>query len=433
MKKLLISLSVLAVAASCNTNDEGSVMPTEGAKMTLNVSTALSTKVDVAEYGSSWSVKWSDGDDLAAWSDSGFEKFTMSTFGEEESKFEGTAPADATMRLVYPYTESLTLSLDNQTVATGFDHLGATTYMVSETIDTSDTAQSVQMTHIGAAIELRMKFSDSTVADGYTLSALTIGTTGGVSLPLTGSLDIDSGEFTTSTTGAMSLTANLAAESGIYYARFSTFPFDIEADEELNIIATFSNGDDEFSAQGSVVNSTDSTVSIARATKNTLYAVLEENLIANPGFEESLDSWTNSGSTAVIESTNVITGEHSVRFTTTNSYTGWVRQVVTVEPGATYKMGFTGRAQASAGAAGSSDAKGYLRMQLGLSADLTDLSSTFTQLANLETAQIEANVNTKVEVEITIPDDYGPDVVINIFKTAGICYVDDTYLIKISE
>ncbi len=440
-------LSVVSVAASCNTNDVDSVVPAEGVKMTLAVATAPATKVDVAESGDAWSVKWSNGDALAAWSGANVEKFTMKSWGAESSTFEGTAPAESgTMRLVYPYTESLTLSLANQDVMSGFDHLGTTTYMVSDAIDVSNAPAAVSMTHVGAAIELCMKFDDSVVASDYTLKTITIGVDGGVEMPLKGLLDIQSGELEVKQSGSMTIDADaIAANDGIYYARFSTFPFEIEAGGELKIVATFTNGSDEYIAQGSVVNNTGATASIARATKNTLYSVLStpsKNLVMNSDFEDGFDNWTSgtavggasNNTPQVVDNTNVLSGIKSLFMNHADVQwgNGVITQLVSVEAGKTYSYGYTSLVV---------DESSYGDAVANMNIQYFKTATTAGNIKNDTTAEVLTNsVRGRVKAlnsgEVTITDanvkfsPNGDQVIIFIQKNKGTTYHDNIWFVE---
>ncbi len=161
------------------------------------------------------------------------------------------------------------------------------------------------------------------------------------------------------------------------------------------------------------------------------------NCIANGDFEAetNFESWTKAASATALEFTYTVSGAKTVRFSTPAQWVGFVRQKVTVEAGATYKMGLTGRVQSAAGASGEQgEMTGkMIKMQIGSSADFSDLTSTFTMLEGSSVAEISSNADTKVEVEITIPEDFGTEATINICKTGGWAYVDDAFLIKIDE
>ncbi|MFI3316073.1 MAG: leucine-rich repeat domain-containing protein [Rikenellaceae bacterium] len=297
MKKLFILMTAGLVVASCN-NDIDTYLDAAdvGNKVTVKVSTASQTRVDVNEDGDSWSVTWSASDALGCWSldeaDSSSSRFdiTANDAGGSSASFSGSLPSQATMmRFVHPYSSSfakdanneISLSLASQSVGGDFSHLGATTYMISNAFEvdassgavTSDTA--INMSHIGAAIEFKLKFSVATALEeaDYTITQVVVGDDD-VVLPLEGSVNVVSGEFTATKSEKLVIAAsNVADVDGIYTIRCSTFPFTLAAGTTLPVEVTFEDEDGaEHIAYASV--SVSKETEFARATKNTVYALL---------------------------------------------------------------------------------------------------------------------------------------------------------------
>ncbi|MFR9548799.1 MAG: DUF5121 domain-containing protein [Rikenellaceae bacterium] len=296
MKRFLLYISALAVAMSCSEDiDVANVTSNDNATQQLTVNVAVEspeTRVDVSEDGTSWVVAWNAEDILGGWAtDSATSEATQfsidaSSMSGDNASFTGEIPTGVTtMRMLHPYSASqsmdssnnISLSLAEQSVSADFSHLGANTYMLSDefTVDAAEnSASEIKMKHVGAAIELMIKFADATSIDeaDYTISKVEFGQW----LPVAGELNIEDATFSATAWDVVTISAdNLEAVDGIYTVRFNTFPFSLSGGSTLPVTVTLTDSDsNEYIATASVDVSEDT--EIERATKNTIYALLGE-------------------------------------------------------------------------------------------------------------------------------------------------------------
>ncbi len=297
MKKALLFLSVAFAAISCNNNDLSSATPESG-ESTKTISVAVSldseadTRVNLTDDGNKgYTVTWNESDALGFWGTSASSyyqsKFTIAEYDELSSTFTGSLPWNTTeARFIHPYNSSfvqsngvVSMSLASQDVAAGLDHLNANTYMISEAIDvdyideyTSGTKGSLNMTHIGAAIDLNLTSS------GYNFYELTLIEVVISELPTAVEIDMtNDAAMTVTETGAITLTAdNITTDSDTYTVSFNTFPFTLSEGSAISIEIIVYNPTSGYYYKGTRQLSASSDVEFARATRNTINAAIND-------------------------------------------------------------------------------------------------------------------------------------------------------------
>lgn len=151
---------------------------------------------------------------------------------------------------------------------------------------------------------------------------------------------------------------------------------------------------------------------------------LGSNLILNPGFEDLWTSWTsrNTANTALDQTGGSnqypISGDRTLRLTG-KAAGSFISQVISVEAGKQYELGFTGRIQDAVGASGASVNTGEIPLQMIIRKPGTP---------NIQYAAIQtiSNENSTVSGRFTI-DQGVSEIEIYITKSKNIAYVDDVY------
>ncbi len=289
LRKILL-LTALTVAVGCSDVVQNEDVYSEG-RISVRVAFDWSevTRIDISEGdGGSWELSWSEDDCLGGWSTSA-DYSTQSLFeiaqggyDASSSEFEGNAIfGSGDMRLLYPYSEQLvksasntiSLSLAEQSAASDFSALSKNIYMISDSFAAdATTVLSPKMKHLGAAIELQMLLDDNNNAADYSLKEVLLEDI----MATEGLLNLTDGTLTT-TAGDMTITTDgvEAGEGGIYTLRFATFPFTLAAGGSLRLVATLVDSDGvEYWAECTLETSAE--VEFARATNNTIYARLGE-------------------------------------------------------------------------------------------------------------------------------------------------------------
>ncbi len=304
MKKIFIFVAAIFAAISCAETSVEEVMPSlddsvDGSNLTelfgeessiaVSIKDSSATRVSVDTTGDYWDATWEYSDALIAYYALGqsfkyFSSLAMGEYGPEISTFTGTAYYSG-------YNRRLALYADN---VSGYEFIGSALCMMADLSSQSEGVNStymmdaelgevenfyevtpVEMKHIGAALNLRTRFSN--VPEGSTLTKVTIS-----DIPVKVSADLsktvdDEDLFLSTTTGSMVInTKNIAIssysdESDEISVKCNIFPFSIAAGESIKVQYLFSDGDGvTYYIDDEIVNSSDSDVSFARATYNTL-------------------------------------------------------------------------------------------------------------------------------------------------------------------
>ncbi len=306
MKKILLFLATVAVAASCTKdiidNATFDAEANDTKQITINASTdGAATRVNVSDDGAQgYTVEWKEDDCLGGWawngpySNSTFNKFTIAEggYGATNSVFEGEikyTSDESTVRFIHPYTttalnksEAKDVVFDSGTYAKdfyyGFDidlsnqnagALNDNTYMISNTIDVAEIDNaSLSLSHIGAMIELNFK-----ALEGYTLTKVVV-----KDIPTVASIDLREEEnFVTSTTdGDMTISVGsmLAPFDGIYTIAFNILPFTVTGGDALEVVSYYTKDGVSYSATTTINASND--VTFARATRNSVNVLVAE-------------------------------------------------------------------------------------------------------------------------------------------------------------
>ncbi len=296
MKKLLLPLCA-TILAGCNNKDFDAVNSADEQRynlceLTLEITEAAISRVNITESGDSWIVSWDMSDMIGAWSTqpdiNDQSCFTISEIYDDQSAtFSGLIPSECQqIRFLHPYDATLSkgddntieLNLDEQCVGQDFSHLSAKSYMVSQLFEVDPEqetllGEAISISHLDATIELKMKFEDeqSHSESDFTITKVVLGDEN-FPLPLKAKLNIEDATLATQESGALTLEAeNIEAVDEIYYIRFNTFPFTAGTNTSLPIeVSLLDKEGNAYSCEAVVAAGGD----IERATKNTFYARL---------------------------------------------------------------------------------------------------------------------------------------------------------------
>ncbi len=257
MKRVYFLAATVAMSYSCATENFQDITPSSsGDLMTIAVATSsnndVDTRIAISEDvdSSKWITKWSDGDELGGYSSEydgdNFMLFEMEDFKEKESTFSG--PAAEQLRLVYPYCENSTiennrymvdLSSQKSSMSEGseFYYMSQYTHMISNIITSGGTNPA--MSHIGAAMELKLKFPDVTDSR-YTIKKVALG---GEQIPVSAYInlekEVDSDDFMeVDQMGSISIEVEdspVLNAQDIYTIKFNILPFAVVQQESVTI------------------------------------------------------------------------------------------------------------------------------------------------------------------------------------------------------
>ncbi len=326
MKNFVLFLASALLIVGCATDNVSESMSqpqgdsTVVVEVPVSASSAVDSRIAVSDNGDGgYSVKWSTGDTVGAWSDEPYgiktlPEMTISSFDEEQSVFTGSVSTDAeTLRFVYPYPTATFYAKDNtnktettydtwynafdismarQTAVEDLSHLSATTYMVSDTFSVDDTTSSQSMSHIGAVVDLYIQCIEAEAA-GYTLSQVsvsceTLPTSATINLQKSGYEDDGFVEVLSCGEIIISVPQYSADASGVYpVVPFNVLPFTAAAGGEISVTATFEDADGN-AYKGVRTIAISEAKEFARATRNTIKASISDALTS----EESLLTWS---------------------------------------------------------------------------------------------------------------------------------------------
>ncbi len=321
MKKQLLLAAAFAIAASCTTatTDELGV-DTSLHTITLTVDASedseTTTRISLSEDAESntWVTTWDEDDMLGGWSAgaTSFSKFEMvGDYDPESSQFAGSV-SGTSLRLIYPYDSTSAVNSSLYTVdyslqradmsGDALGNMGSYLYMVSsKLIDISaDITTTPQMQHVGAAIELNIRFEnlpsniEATIKQiefGYTSDDVTC-----AEIPVSAQLDLtgsvsDGSAYSSTESGAAIIKIDNSpsivaydesnSDATTYTVRFNSLPFSVNASESI-AFKVYLNYTDSATGESSVVsqicylsNSTSDNVEFARSTYNTLNKICD--------------------------------------------------------------------------------------------------------------------------------------------------------------
>ncbi|MFI3314483.1 MAG: hypothetical protein R3Y04_02300 [Rikenellaceae bacterium] len=240
---------------------------------------------------------WKENDKLGGWSsgDSGFNEFTMKSISSSATTatFSG-AVNGASYRLIHPFdgdaviaNNIYTIDLSNQSVDMsdeGLNSMGDYTYMISEEIEVSNSNTAPTMLHVGAALNISMRFANLP-SDELVIQSITLGGGDGMKIPQSASLDLtkevtDSQFIGTTTTdeGTISVTVlnspiiqeydDSNSEQTTYSVKLNTIPFTLETNESIELVVSlaFSDGSKPSYSETFSIKNSSSSVSFSRAT-----------------------------------------------------------------------------------------------------------------------------------------------------------------------
>lgn len=163
-----------------------------------------------------------------------------------------------------------------------------------------------------------------------------------------------------------------------------------------------------------------------------------QNLVLNGDLEtvgaapQSFSNWTHSPTYSNIArdiSANKIGGLSTVRFTANTSPAYITSDAITVEPGKTYRLKFTGRIHKTAGASGTLEASEDAALKLSVFKwDGTKTSSTKFPVLSIKSA-----TNETVSGEFTIPATGITAIKLVFGKNKDVAYADDVVLEEVKK
>lgn len=303
MKKMLFVAAAILGIASCATSEVDGCRPSSSDKMktvTVDVSTSQTsdqaTRVAIVEDAVSGDLllSWADDDALGAWSSSAssFERFDIDEASISESResatFNGSInEADSYYRLMHPYIEGAMFSRKTYTIdfaAQSTDMaqdeyytLGQSLYMISSDISLEGTEAPV-MKHIGAVLDINLRFDNLPEDDSVQLESLTIEGNGALEIPQSATIDFnldveDDSFVATSTTGAIEVEAinsPVLSSTETYALKASTMPFTFGAGEELTMTVVLVSSAKKYTKSFTLANSGSDDIEVERAMSLTL-------------------------------------------------------------------------------------------------------------------------------------------------------------------
>ncbi len=342
MKKNLLLLATAAVAISCAESgiEESAIGAVKGTTISVNVALPgddNATRIAISEDTESgdWITSWVDTDCLAGWSVEtdvwDMTKFEM--VGETDgvtANFEGEIIGEG-LRLVYPYREDdyrWSYYYASQSVAIGsFDHMTETTFMISERYidDVALEGNSCTMKHIGAAMELALRFEG--IADGAEVQIVKVVMSGedinaGVVFDM--AEDVDSDNFITDYSSG-SYVLNISENSVVNYdgsdattysVPFNIAPFSIEPDQSITfdvyVDCTIDGTTTQLVKSVESQNTTSQSVTFARGTISCINKIIDMSDAADDGllrlsdfsatqYPTDSDTWVIGGITAATD------------------------------------------------------------------------------------------------------------------------------------
>ncbi len=300
MKKSLFYIAAMVFAMSCSSdlveeleiaNEETTSPETTFVSLNLDFGDETTTRISVTTGETDeddWVTAWEYGDQIIVYSIDNNEYKTLSYNG---STFSGEVYTGEN-RIYHQYYDWVyTEERDgNRCVRLESDYKlfsdGGTPTVVSEeviNIESSDESIDVPMNQVGAAIDLRMKFTNipDVISENLTLTGITIGgTPDGESeddytqvpycLWTDPSAGVDTGFVCEEESGYneyWSLSVSIAEENTEYSVQFGVLPFTIEAGKKLNVTLEFN---DSISQSFDITNSSSDDFEFARGTHSYL-------------------------------------------------------------------------------------------------------------------------------------------------------------------
>ncbi len=321
MKKQLLLAAAIALTASCTTatTDElGIDTSLRTITLTVNASedSEPTTRVSLSEdaESQSWITTWDEGDALGGWSsgNSSLSKFEMvGDYDPASSQFAGSVSSNA-LRLVYPYDSSSTINGSLYSVDYSLQRadmsgdalgtMGSYIYLISsELIDVEIYATTTpRMQHVGAAIELNIRFENLESNIEATLKQIEFGCASSdvncSQIPVSAELDLmasvsDGSAYSSTESGTTTIKIDNSptivaydesnSDATTYTIRFSSLPFTVNASESI-AFKVYLNYTDSTTGDSSVVsqicylsNSTSDDIEFARSTYNTLNKICD--------------------------------------------------------------------------------------------------------------------------------------------------------------
>ncbi|MFI3262948.1 MAG: leucine-rich repeat protein [Rikenellaceae bacterium] len=296
MKKNLILGLLFVVLTSCN--KEVTEPLTEPFAETTTVSLTASlvdaeTRVSAdTSSDDEWSFAWDTEDEISAWytNCTGVNQFSMDTYDEQSSTFTGDIVTDAdNHRFIYPYEEGVEITNGCYPIdITGQNGELNKTYFINDTqIATTslvdNTVSALSMKHLGAFMVVDIYLEDYAIFEVYTIESVTYKNIHAKAV-VDMTKDYDSSDLYTSEIGDVSATdinvafSPVVGSNGAYrqaITRLNILPFDVEAGGSLTIDVVIGiNGTDTKEFSITIQNTSEATVSFARATHNYTYLTI---------------------------------------------------------------------------------------------------------------------------------------------------------------
>ncbi len=234
-----------------------------------------------------WSVAWVDGDMLGACSTDEVSCLTLTSVPTNGyGSFSGEISSDVTsIRLVYPYAAgSVAGTLSKVNLAkqicdmdNPYAYLANENVMISEPINiTEQTSFDAVMTHVGAAMQVKLNFDDLSAGSTYDLVQVSL-----CDVPATGNISLTDGSLTTTNDDIEVDVLNATAiQAGTTYTvNAAILPFSVAAgaDVKLSVMLRETTSDNEMhyiKRFATVNNGTGGEVTFAKAQHHSIGATI---------------------------------------------------------------------------------------------------------------------------------------------------------------
>ncbi len=284
---------LLALIGCSSANDALSTETIFRKQISVNVTLPQSeSRVTITPDSQSteWLVEWSEGDAIAACATGSVDRLTIDagSVSAGAATFSGDASAEL-VRLAYPYPDvdvdaegfSFDLSSQSFDYDAPYDHLGSVVPLVSDAaVDVSVENPTAYMRHVGAVLQLHLKFTDLEEDATYRVERIKLlDVASKATFELEG--DVEDDDFLT-TSGSYILLdiedSPALVEGDAYTYNFAILPFEVAAGDSLSFSLRFSKVDSageesSFDCQYTVTNDSGASIDLARAQYHSLYKV----------------------------------------------------------------------------------------------------------------------------------------------------------------